>query len=332
MKRVGLSLAGFAMAVGILVMPGTLPAQTPAKLWRIGVLANSLDTSDGPAFEAFLDALARLGYVPERNIVIEWRSSEGNSHQLPALAADLVRSKVDVIVAMSLQPARAAEKATRSIPVVFVVAADPVAQGLVADPARPGANVTGLATFHPSESGQKVLELLKEATPRAARVAVMSNPNNPVHRELLTNVLPSAARPLNVTLLPLPLRSASDVDAAFDRAMRERVDAGYVLGDVFSYIHRARIVELAAKNRLPVIYTLRSAVESGGLMSYGPPMRDLFRRAATYVDRILKGARPGDLPVERSPTYELVINLKTARALGLTVPPAVMQQAAQVIE
>jgi putative ABC transport system substrate-binding protein len=324
---------GAAVVLALLAVLPVAEAQTPAsKVYHIGVLANALETADGPLFEAFLDGLAKLGYVEDQNIVIEWRSSEGDMERLPGLAADLVRTKVDLIVAASLQPARAAAAATKTIPVVFVVTADPVGQGLVANLARPGGNVTGLATYVPGEISERVLQLLREASIRVSRLAVLTNPGNPVHRDLMAQALPSAAQQAGVTLLPLGAQSLSDLQRAFDTAVREKADALYVLGDVFAFVHRARIVALAAKNRLPVMYTSRGAVEAGGLMSYGPQLRDLFRRAGTYVDKILKGAKPGDLPVEQPTRFELAINLNTARALGLTIPPSLVRRADQVVQ
>jgi len=325
--------ASLALVLGILAAPLAVDAQSPAaKVYRIGILANALETADGPGFEAFVDGLSKLGYVEDQNVVIEWRSSEGDFERLPALAADLVRSKVDVIVATALGPARAAAAATKTTPVVFVIAADPVAQGLVANTSRPGGNVTGLATYRPGEISERVLHLLREATIKVTRLAILVNPANPVHKELMSQALPSAAQRLGVTLLPLEAQSLSALQGAFDTAVRERADALYVLGDVFTFVHRTRIVALAAKNRLPAIYSSRRAVEAGGLMSYGPQLRDLFRRAASYVDKILKGAKAGDLPVEQPTKFELVINLKTAAALGLTIPPSLRKQADDLIQ
>ena len=323
---------GLACLLGLLAAPLAAEAQPAGKVYRIGVLANALDTADGPLFETFLDALRKLGYVQDRNIIIEWRSSEGDVEQLPALAASLVRAKVNVIVATALQPARAAAEATKAIPIVFVVAADPLRHNLVANLARPGANVTGVATYVAAESSDTVLQLLKEATSNMSRLAVLTNPANPVHRELMSEALPAAAQRSRMTLLPLAVQSAGDLQGAFDAAVRERADALYVLGDVLTFVHRARIVDLATKNRLPAIFTSRGSVAAGGLMSYGPQLRDLFRRAAGHVDRILKGAKPGDMPVEQPVKYDLVINLKTAKALGLTLPPSLLRRADELIQ
>ena len=342
-RRVGPVIAVVGLTAALLLLgapflgPGAdiapvATAQPAARVYRVGVLANALETADGPQFEAFLDSLQKLGYVGDRNLDIEWRSSEGDVLLLPSLADDLVRSKVDVIVATSLQPARAAVAATKTIPVVFVIAADPVGHGLVTNLAHPGGNVTGLATYQPEALSEHVLQVLREMAPGLSRLAVLSNPTNPVHRELLTRPLPTAAARAKVTLVPLELRTLSELPSAFDTAIRERANGLYVLSDVVTFIYRTRIVDLAARNRLPSIFTSRRAVEVGGLMSYGPDVRDMFRRAATYVDRILKGAKPGDLAVEQPKKFDLVINARTARALGLAVPESLRKRADQIIQ
>jgi putative ABC transport system substrate-binding protein len=316
----------------LLAVPLPGEAQPSAKIYRIGVLANALDTSDGPSFQAFLGALRGLGYVQGRNMDIEWRSSEGDAEQLPALAMELVRAKVDIILATALVPAQAAIEATKTVPIVFVVVADPVGLRLVGSVPRPGGNATGLASYAPQESADKVLELLKAVTPKLSRLGVLTVPSNPAQRELLVKALPSAAQRASVTLLPLPVQAATDLPGAFDTARLGRADGLYVLGDVLTFVHRARVLELVARSRLPAMYTTRGAVEAGGLMSYGPNLRELFGRAATYVDKILKGAKAGEIPVGQSTRYELVVNLKTAKELGLSVPPSLVKQAVQVIE
>src|SRR5262245_3833433 len=300
---------------------GEAEAQPSARMYRIGVLANALDTSDGPTFQAFLDGLRGLGYVKGRNMDIEWRSSEGNAEQLPALAMDLVRAKVDIILATALVPAQAAIEATKTVPIAFV-----------ASLAKPGANATGLASYAPQESSDRVVQLLKTVTPKLSRLGVLTVPSNPAQRELVARALPQAAQRAGVMLLPLPLQEASDLPGAFDTARGDRADGLYVLGDVLTFVHRARILELVAKNRLPAIYTNRSAVEAGGLMSYGPNLRELFRRAASYVDQILRGAKAGEMPVDQSARFELALNLKTANGLGLSVPQSLVKQAVQVIQ
>ncbi|HYB40868.1 MAG TPA: ABC transporter substrate-binding protein [Candidatus Methylomirabilis sp.] len=320
-------LASLAIGIAALAAPLDAEAQPAAKTFRIGVLANALDTADGPLFEAFQDQLRGLGYVEDRNMVIEWRSSEGDYDRLPELAGDLVRTKVDVILAASLQPARAAAEATKTVPIVFVVSADPLSHGLVANLAHPGGNVTGLATYVPAELSERVIQLLREVVPKVSRLAVLMNPANPIHRQLVSQALPPAAQQARIALIPLEVRAPGDLPGVFDAAVRERADAVYVLADVVTFIHRVRIANLALKSRLPAIYAYRSAVEAGGLMSYGPSLRDLFSRAGIYVDKILKGARPGDLPVEQPTKFELVVNVKTAKALGLAIPATLLRQA-----
>ena len=320
------------LLLAALVMPLAAEAQSSGKTPRIGVLANALDTADSPVFRVFLETLRGLGYVEERNVIIDWRSSEGDDGQLPELAASLVRSKVDIILATSLRPARAVVEATKTVPVVFVVVADPVAQALVSNLNRPGGNVTGQAMYAPQESSERVLQVLKSALPNLSLLAVLSNPGNPAQRELMARAIPGAAQRANVTLLPLTFQSAADFPAAFEVAAQKRAGAIYVLSDVITFTHRALLIDLAARNRLPAIYGLRGAAEAGGFMAYGPDQRELFRRAAIYVDRILKGAKPGEMPVQSSVKYDLLVNLKVAKALGLTLPPTLIRQASQVIE
>src|SRR4029453_17948417 len=294
----------------VMILGAELPtaAQPAGKVYRIGVLANAFESSEGPDFDQFLEELKKLGYAEGTNLVIEWRLSEGDFDRLPTLAAELVRSKVDVIVALSAQPAHAAADATKSIPVVFLVVADPVREKLVGSLAKPDGNVTGLATYALHELTTKRLTLLKEAVPKATRLAVLSNPANPAHRQLLSREIPAAATPLRLTPLPLEARAPVDFEGAFEAAARDRADALYVLGDRLTFVHRAQLAELAAQRRLPTMFTLRWGAEAGGLMSYGPRLGDLFRRAASYVDRILKGAKPSELPVAQPPNFELVVN------------------------
>ena len=317
----------------VMILGAALPAaaQQAGKVYRIGVLANAFESSEGPYFDQFLDGLKKLGYAEGSNLVIEWRSSEGDFDRLPTLAAELVRAKVDVIVALSTQPAHAAADATKAIPVVFLVVADPVREKLVGSLAKPGGNVTGLATYALDELTTKRLALLKEAVPKASRLAILTNPVNPAHRQLLSREIPAAAGPLRLTPLPYEIRNPVEIEGAFEAAARDRADALYVLGDRLAFVHRAQIAELAAQRRLPTMFTLRSGVEAGGLMSYGPRLGDLFRRAATYVDRILKGAKPSELPVAQPPKFELVVNLKTARILGLPIPDSLVKRADEVI-
>lgn len=322
---------GVGLALGLLLVPPPAAGQPPTKAYRVGFLANALETSDGPLFAVFIDELRKLGYVEGQNLIIDWRSSEGDSDRLPELAQELIRQKVDVIVAASAPPARAAAAATQTIPVVFPVVPARVEDLLVARLGRPGSNVTG-ATYEPRELNARLLRLLKDAVPRASRLAVLMNPASSVHLQLVARDVPGAARPLKVTLLPVEARSAGDIERALDAAVRKGADSLYVLGDPLSFIHRTRIAELASARRLPTIYTLKANVEAGGLLSYGPKLSELFRRAAIHVDKIFKGAKPADLPVERKPRFETVINLRTARALGLTLPPEVLKRADEVIQ
>jgi putative ABC transport system substrate-binding protein len=317
------------VAGGLLAGPLGAEAQPPrGKSARIGLLG------DVPSFldEPFRQGLRELGYIEGQSIVIERRAPEWKYERLPGLAAELVRLPVDVIVAASPAATKAAQKATSTIPIVFTVSGDPVADGFVASLARPGGNVTGLATVG-SELVGKQLEMLKAVAPKVSRVAVLQNPIT--HRETHGGMLRQAddsVRGLGMQLVILDARTPSEIDAAFATMSSRRVDGVLVLRDAMFRAQRAQITALAAKKRLPAVYGLREEAEAGGLMAYGASVPQLYRRAATYVDRILKGEKPGDLPVEQPTRFELVINLKTARALGLTIPPSLLQRADQVIE
>ena len=313
----------------VLLTPLASPAQQPReKSARIGLLG------DVPSFldEAFRQGLRELTYIEGQNIVIEHRAPEWKYERLPVLAADLVRRKVDVIVATSPAATKAAKQATSTIPIVFTVSGNPVADGFVASLARPGANVTGLATVGP-ELVEKQVELLKAVAPKVSRVAVLQNPNthHDTHRGALRQA-DGSARGLGVQFQFLDARTPSEIEAAFAAMSSQRADGILVLRDGVFRAQRAQITALAAKNRLPAVYGLREEAEAGGLMAYGESVPQVYRRAATYVDKILKGAKPGDLPVEQPTKFELVINLKTAKALGLTVPPSLLLHADQVIE
>jgi putative tryptophan/tyrosine transport system substrate-binding protein len=256
----------------------------------------------------------------------------GEAERAAELAADLVRLQPDVIVTSAPQPTLAAKAATATIPIVFFGVADPVRTGLVATLSRPGGNITGLATMVPGGFAGKQIELLREAVPQVSRMAVLINPTNASHQQIVANELPGTAERLRLPLLTVEARAGDALEGAFEAAVRERTGAIVVLGDPLVTVHRARIVGLAAKHRLPAIYLFRDAVEAGGLMAYGPNFRDLGRRAASYVDRVLKGTRPADLPVEQPTKFELVINLKTAKDLGLTIPQSVQLRADEVIQ
>ena len=306
-------------------------AQPTAKIARIGWLGDR--PAAGPRLEGFFKGLRDLDYVEGRNLMIEYRYAEGKPERYPALAADLVALKVDVIVSANTLGTLAAKQATKTIPIVFVGAADPVQSGLVTSLARPGGNATGLSALSPELVG-KCLELLAQAVPGVSRVAVLWQPGAQGERtdkDMLKGA-DVAARALGMRLQFVEARGPTEFDRAFSDMTRARADALTVLGSAMFNNERRRLVDLAAKNRLPAVYSGRASVDAGGLMSYGPNIADLWRRAATYVDKILKGANPGDLPVEQPTKFELVINLKTAKALGLTIPPSLLQRADQVIE
>jgi len=320
------------VAGGLLAAPLAAEAQQAAKIARIGYLAGSL--AGNPHLpEAFRQGLRDLGYVEGRTVVIEYRDAEGKLERLPALAVELVALKVDVILAGGTPQALAAKQATRTLPIVFAAHADPVGSGLVTSLARPGGNVTGLSLLAPELVGKR-LEQLKQAVPGVNRVAVLWEPGAYVElteRDILKET-EVAARALGVRLQFVEARGPADFDRAFSDMTRARAGALTVLPSTMFIIERRRLVDLAAKNRLPAVYTSREYVDAGGLMAYGPSIADLFRRAATYVDKILKGAKPGDLPVEQPTKFELVINLKTAKALGLTIPPSVLSRADEVLQ
>jgi putative ABC transport system substrate-binding protein len=321
------------LLLGGLFSPVAVEAQEAARVARIGYLVL------GPAApsemrEAFDQGLRDLGYIEGRNIVIEYRSAEGKSERLPALAAELVALKVDVLVAGGgTLAALAAKQATRTLPVVFIGVGDAVTSGLVTSLAQPGGNVTGSSLLFPELVG-KCLEQLKQAVPGISRVAVLQQPGAVPERTAkdIRKEAEIAARALGVRLQFVEARGPADVDRAFSEITRARAGALTVLSTPMFSSERRRLVDLAAKNRLPTMFSFRSYVDAGGLMSYGPNYADLFRRAATYVHKILGGAKPGDLPVEQPTKFELVINLKTAKALGLTIPQSVLLRADHVLE
>jgi putative ABC transport system substrate-binding protein len=322
------------VALCILAAPGAATAQQPEKVAKIGMLTTTrLEHPQARAgLEQFRQALGELGYVEGRSFIIELRSAEGMVERFPALAAELVRLKVDVIVVFSTPSARAARQATSTIPIVAPTMQDPVRDGLVASLARPGGNVTGL-TFLGSELVPKRLALLKEAVPKASRVAVLWHPGGLAERTAhkILEELEAAARPLGVELQRVRVEAPKDLDAAFASMTARRADALILLPSPMLFAVRERIVDLAARHRLPAMYIGREFVDLGGLMAYGPNQFDLIRRGATYVDKILRGAKPADLPVEQPNKYELVINLSTAKTLGVTISPTLLVQADQVI-
>ena len=303
-------------------------AQQP-KVPQIGLLFTSSPSAQLARIEAFRQGLREIGYVEGKNIVIEWRSAEGKPDRLPALAAELVRLKVDVIVTAAPTVTRATKEATVTIPIVMAQDRDPVGNGFVANLARPGGNITGLSNLAPEISG-KQLELLKEIVPRLSRVAVLGTSTSPGTAQALKE-LELAAGAFKVQLQYLDVLSSKDIETAFRAASKGRAEAVLVLGGPVLNSQRTQVVDLAVKNRFPGIYIAIEFVEAGGLMSYGTSVTDLFRRAAVYVDKILKGAKPGNLPVERPMKFELIINLKTAKQIGLTIPPNILARADRVI-
>ena len=320
------------LILALTAAPLTAEAQQAAKVARIGYMSGNL--ADWPhTHEAFRQGLRDLGYVEGRNLVIEYRDAQGKLDRLPALAAELVALKVDVIVAPNTVAALAAQQVSRTLPIVFAVATDPIASGLITSLARPGGNVTGLSILAPELVG-KCLELLKQAVPGISRVAVLWTPGvlgERTDKEMLTEA-EVAARTLGMQVQFFEARGPEDFDRAFSERTGARAGALTVLPSNIFVSERRRLVDLAAKNRLPAVYPWREFVEAGGLMAYGPNLGDLYRRAATYVDKILKGMKPADLPVEQPTKFELVINLKTAKSLGLTIPQTLRQRADQVIE
>jgi putative ABC transport system substrate-binding protein len=317
----------------LLAAPLAAEAQQAAKIARIGWLTTNLAAAPHVG-GTLLQGLRDLGYVEGRNLVIELRDAEGKYDRRPALAAELVALKVDVIVVGGTPDALAAKQATKTIPIVFATAGDPVGSGLVTSLARPGGNVTGLSVLAPELVG-KCLELLTQAVPGVSRVAALWQPGAQSERteQDVLKEADVAARALGVRLQLVESRGPEDFDRAFSDMTRARAGALTVLptGNMF-FSERRRLVDLAAKNRLPAVYPWRNFVDVGGLIAYGPNLADLYRRAAIYVDKILKGAKPGDLPVEQPTKFELVINLKTAKALGLTIPPSLLGRADEVIQ
>ena len=314
--------------VALALLSAPLPAATPGKVPRVGILrpGSPPDAYD----EAFRQGLRELGYIEGQNIAFEYRWAEGRAEQLPDLAAELVRLNVDVLVATSSPGSSAAKQATATIPIVMVNVGDPVGIGLIHSLARPGGNITGLSLMTPELTGKR-LELLKEVLPKVSRVAVLANPANPIDsvrwREAQT-----AGRALKVQLQRLEVRGPNEIDGAFAAAAKGRAGGLLVPTDSLFLTHRTEIVALAAKDRLPAMYGFAEWVRAGGLMAYGPSARDNYRRAATYVDKILKGTKPTDLPVEQPMRFELVVNMKTAKALGLTFPPSILIRTDQVIQ
>jgi len=324
-----ITVAAVVAVLGIFVMLLTTEAQQIRTIPRVGMLLIGSPSAVEPHIAAFRQGLRERGYVVSQNIALESRLADV-SQRLPDLATELVRIKVDVIVAQGTPAAQAARRATGTIPIVMAGSGDPVAAGLVESLARPGGNVTGNSILGPDLGGKR-LELLREILPGVSRIAVLLNPNNPMHG-IDMRALEAAAKTLGIALQPLEARSVDDFERAFGTAASSRAGAMLVSADAFLTAHRMRLAHLAAGNRLPTIYGLSGFAEAGGLISYGVSPPEMFRRAATYVDKILKGAKPADLPIEQPTKFELVINLKTAKALGLTIPHSVLIRADRIIQ
>jgi len=325
-RRQFLALVGGAVTAA----PSAMAAQEARKLPRIGFLGNSTATLEANLVGPFREALRDLGYVEGRNILIEYRWAEGNYDRFPTLIAELIGLKVDVIVTAGTPAALAVKKATASIPLVMVAVGDPVGTGLVASLRRPGGNATGLTSIAPELEGKR-LELLKEALPRVSRVAVLWNPAN-AYQIGSEKEVQAAAKVLRISIVSLPVRSSGELGNALAAIASEHADAVLVLADRLFLHNRERIADFAITNRVPGMNAYRELVEAGGLMSFGPSYAVMHRQAATYVDKILKGSNAGDLPIEQPAKFELVINLKTAKALGLTIPQPLLLRADQVIQ
>ncbi len=318
------------LTAGLLAAPLAAGAQhTAGKVYRIGILGQTSPAVGAPLIRAFRQGLRELGWV-DQNIALEERWTDGKLDPLPDLAAELVRLRVDVIIVGSVPSALAAKQATTTIPIVLAGVPSPVATGLVASLARPGGNITGVSSSVTAEIAGKHLELLKEAAPKVSRVAVLSNPTDPGMARYLKQV-EVGGQAMGVTLKFVEARGLDDLENTFAAIIRERA-GGLLVADPFLLAHQVRVIDFAAKHRLPVIYAFRQFVDAGGLMYYGPHLGDLLQRTVTYVDKILKGAKPADLPVEQPTRFELVVNLKTANALGLAIPPSVLLRADQVIK
>jgi putative ABC transport system substrate-binding protein len=330
MKKAG--VLSILFVVALLVVAVIAEAQQPKKVPRIGYLSNNDPATESTRSEAFRAGLRELGYIEGKNIASEYRYTQGKVDRLPDLAAELVRLKVNVIVVGGNSPIRAVKNATKTIPIVMTgLGPDPVEAGFIESLARPGGNVTGLTNLN-RELGGKRLELFKEAVPKVTRVAVLYEQANRPSVIEVKEVLPVAARALRLTIQPWEVRAADDFERVFTAMGKQRPDGLYVLGTALMNDNEKRIVGFALKRRLPSMYFTRGAVEAGGLMYYGADTAESYRRVATYVDRILKGAKPADLPVEQPTKLELVINQKTAKQIGLTIPPNVLARADKVIK
>jgi putative ABC transport system substrate-binding protein len=315
-----------AVTAALLVSPRPLRAEGPPR--RLGYLDGS--PKNLPLFKVWQDSLRDHGWIEGKNLIVDYRSAEGHAERLPALAAELIALKPDLLVGPSPQVAVALKSATATIPIVFVAVFDPVAIGLVQSLSRPGGNVTGLATYVPGDFIAKRIEIFRELIPGASKIAILANPGNPSHMLVLAEV-PRTVRNFGVALPIVEATTAEELDTAFASAAAQHADAMIVFGDNLTSQEAPRVTALAARHHLPAIYLLRQFA-NGGLIVYGPDIADLLRRAGGYVDKILKGTKAADLPVEQPTKFELVINMKTAKALGLTVPPSLLVRADEVIE
>jgi len=315
-----------AATAALLALPWHSRAQRASR--RIGVLSGFLDSR---SLKAFHEGLRDQGWIEGKNLIIEYRYFEGHAEGIPALAAELIALKPDLLIGSNPQAATAFKSATATIPIVFLAVFDPVGLGLVQSLPRPGGNITGLATFVPGGLTAKQIQMLREIVPSASKIAILVNPRNPMHRLVLAEEVPSSAQRLGVALPIVEATTAEELDIAFASAAAQHADAVIVVADTLTNLHAARVIALAAEHHLPAIYLFKQFA-NGGLIVYGPDIADLWRRAGGYVDKILKGAKPSDLPVEQPTKFELVINMKTAKALGITVPPSLLVRADEVIE
>jgi putative ABC transport system substrate-binding protein len=327
MNRRDTVLALFALGAA----PLAAKAQQAGKVWRVGFLVSRrVGSLASDYYGGFPRGMRELGYVEGKNLVIEWRSAEGKYERFPGLAAELVRLKVDIIVTAGPQATKAAQRATKTIPIVIGSTQDPVGSGFVKSLARPGGNITGLSNLG-ADFSPKHLEMLLTILPKLSRVAVLGNPASASHGTVLKNVR-DAAQSMRIKVLAADARTPQEIESAFSMMARDNAEAVIVAADAFFIQQGRQIAELAVKNRLPTVSGFREHVESGGLMSYGPNLTESYRRAASYVDKIFKGAKPSDLPVEQANKFELIINMKTTKALGLTIPKTLLFQADRVIE
>jgi len=326
MKR-QLSRILLGLAAGFFLMPVDVLAQTSAKVYRIGVLDMAPPDLSSRSQSAFYDELRQRGYVEGQNLTVERRNATDQPDRLPALARELVALQPDLIVATGPQPNRAVKDATSTIPIVMIAVGDPVQAGLVTNLARPGGNLTGVTAVVPGGFMAKSLDLLHQVAPKATRVAMLVNPTNAMHRILVPQEIPEAARKLGVQIVTVEARTADEIEPAINAAVSQRAEALFIQGDPVWQTPPERVPQIVARTGLPAIYFSRTQAQAGGLMSFGPDSAALLRRAASYVDRILKGARPGDLAIEQPTKLDLVINLKTAKAIGLTIPQSLQIQA-----